>query len=117
MKKPAGEGDEKRAHTEGLEREFSELEQQYDNASIEERDRLHPDFIQAIRKNHPGLVEETWRALRNGDSLKATLRYSMKGTLDRPDLSVGRKTNAQEDADAALWLLGESCGRILSRAR
>jgi hypothetical protein len=31
----------------------------------------------------------------------------MKRLLDRHDLSVGRKTNAREDADAAIWLLGE----------
>jgi hypothetical protein len=97
MKKPRGESHKPRAHTEGPD-EFSKLEQQYDSASIEERDRLHPDFIQAIRKKRPGLVEETWRALRSGDSLKATLRHSMKRVLDRHDLSAGRKTNAREDA-------------------
>jgi hypothetical protein len=106
MKKPRGESHKPRAHTEGLD-EFSKLEQQYDSASIEERDRLHPDFIQAIRKKRPGLVEETWRALRSGDSLKATLRHSMKRVLDRHDLSAGRKTNAREDADAAMWVFDE----------
>jgi hypothetical protein len=106
MKKPRGESHKPRAHTEGPD-EFSKLEQQYDSASIEERDRLHPDFIQAIRKKHPGLVEETWRALRSGDSLKATLRHSMKRVLDRHDLSVDRKTNAREDADAAMWVFDE----------
>ena len=117
MKKPAGEDDEKPAHTAAPKDEFNKLEQQYDSASIEERDRLHPDFFQAIRRKHPGLVEETWRALRNGDSLKATLRHSMKRLLDRHDLSVGRKTNAREDADAAMWLLGELLRRTLSRRR
>ena len=107
MKKPACEGDEKPAHTAEPKDEFSKLEQQYDSASIEDRDRLHPDFIQAIRRKHPGFVEETWQALRNGDSLKATLHHSMKRVLDRPDLSVGRKTNAREDAEAAMWLFGE----------
>ena len=106
MKKPRGESHKPRAHTDGPD-EFSKLGQQYDSASIEERDRLHPDFIQAIRKKQPGLVEETWRALRSGDSLKATLRHSMKRVLDRHDLSVGRKTNAREDADAAMWVFDE----------
>jgi hypothetical protein len=107
MKKRRGESHKPRAHTEGSKVESSKLEQQYDSASIEERDRLHPDFIQAIRKKHPGLVEETWRALRNGDSLKATLRHSMERVLDRHDLSVARKTNAREDADAAMWVFDE----------
>lgn len=107
IKKRAGEDDEKPAYTAVPKDEFSKLEQQYDSASIEERDRLHPDFIQAIRKKHPGLVEETWRALRNGNSLKATLRHSMKRVLNRHDLSVGRKTNAREDADAAMWVFDE----------
>jgi hypothetical protein len=107
IEKPAGEDDQKPAHAEGPDDEFSKLEQQYDSASIEERDRLHPEFIQAIRTRYPGLEEETWRALRGDDSLKATLRYSMKRLLDRHDLSVGRKTNAREDSDAAMGLLGE----------
>jgi hypothetical protein len=107
MKKPAREGDEKPAHTDASNGEFSKLEHQYDNASIEERDRLHPDFIRAIHKKRPGLAEETWRALRNGDGLNVTLRHSMKRVLDRHDLSVGRKTNAREDADAAMWLIDE----------
>ena len=87
--------------------EFGKLERQYDSASIEERDRLHPHFIRALRKKHPGLLEKTWRALRNGDGLKVTLRHSMKRVLDRHDLSAGRKTNAREDADAAMWLIDE----------
>jgi hypothetical protein len=107
MKKSARAGDEKPAHTQGPKDEFSKLERQYDRASIEERDRLHPDFIRAIRKKLPGLVEETWRALRNGDGLKVTLRHAMKRVLDRNDLSMGRKTNAREDADAAMWLIDE----------
>jgi hypothetical protein len=105
--KPAGEGDENPTHTAGLKDEFSELEQQYDSASIEERDRRHPNFIRAIREKYPGLEEETWRALRNDESLKATLHYSMKRLLDRHDLSAGRKINAREDADAAMWLIDE----------
>ena len=107
MKKPRGENHKTPAHTEGSKDEFSKLEQQYDSASIEARDLLHPDFIQAIRKKQPGLVEETWRALRSGDSLKATLHLSMKRVLDRNDLSVGRKTNAREDADSVMWLFDE----------
>jgi hypothetical protein len=102
MKKPAvdGESDKLRALTEGP-------EDQYDSASIEERDRLHPYFMRALRKKHPGLLEKTWRALRSGDGLKVTLRHSMKRVLDRHDLSAGRKTNAREDADAAMWLIDE----------
>jgi hypothetical protein len=109
MKKPAvdGEGGKLRALTEGPEDEFGKLARQYDSASIEERDRLHPDFMRALRKKHPGLPEKTWRALRNGDGLKVTLRHSMKRVLERHDLSVGRKTNAREDADTAMWLIDE----------
>jgi hypothetical protein len=107
MKKPAGGGDEKPAHTAEPKDEFSKLEQQYDSASIEERDRLHPHFMRALRKKHPRLLEKTWRALRNGDGLKVTLRDSMKRVLGRHDLSAGRKTNAREDADAAMWLIDE----------
>jgi hypothetical protein len=106
MKKPRDESHKPRARAAAPD-EFSKLEQQYDSASIEERDRVHPDFIQAIRKKHPGLVEETWRALCSGDSLKATLHLSMKRLLDRNDLSVGRKTNAREDADSVMWLFDE----------
>ena len=47
MKKPRGERHNPRAHTEGPD-EFRKLGQHSDSASIEERDRLHPDFIQAI---------------------------------------------------------------------
>ena len=95
MKKPRGESHKPRAHTEGPD-EFSKREQQYDSASIEERDRLHPDFIRAIGKKHPGLAEETWRALRSGDSLKATLRHSMKRVLDRHDpASAERRTRGK----------------------
>lgn len=108
MKKPVGgESDKPRAHTEESKDEFRKLEQQYDNASIEERDRLWPPFIREVREKHPGLVEETWRALRNGDSLKAMLRQAMKRVLDKDDLSIGRKTNAREDADSAMWLFDE----------
>ena len=39
--------------------------------------------------------------------LKATLHLSMKRVLDRNDLSVGRKTNAREDADLVMWLFDE----------
>jgi hypothetical protein len=67
MKKPvSAEGDKLRVFTEGPKDEFAKLERQYDSASIEERDRLHPYFIRAIREKHPGLVRGTWRALRNG---------------------------------------------------
>ena len=54
--KPAGEGDEKPADPAGLKDEFGELEQQYHNASIEERDRLYPDFLRAVRKKYRGLA-------------------------------------------------------------
>jgi hypothetical protein len=105
--KRADEIDAKPSLTAGLKDEFSELEQQYHSASIEERDRLHPDFIQTIRKKYPGLEEETWRALRNDDSLKVTLHYAMKRLLARHDVSGAIKTNAREDADAAMWLIDE----------
>jgi hypothetical protein len=55
MKKPVGgESDKPRALTEEPKDEFRKLEQQYDNASIEERDRLWPPFIRAVREKYPG---------------------------------------------------------------
>jgi hypothetical protein len=45
--------------------------------------------------------------LRSDVSLKAALRHAMKRLLDRHDLSFARKTNAREDADAAMWLIDE----------
>jgi hypothetical protein len=108
MKKPVGgESDRPRTLTEEPNDEFRKLEQQYDNASIEERDRLWPSFIRAVREKYPGRMKESWQALRNGVSLKAALRQAMKRVLDRNDLSVGRKTNAREDADSAMWLFDE----------
>ena len=108
MKKPVGgESDRPRTLTEEPNDEFRKLEQQYDNASIEERDRLWPSFIRAVREKYPGRMKESWQALRNGVSLKAALRQAMKRVLDRNDLSVGRKTNAREDADAAMWVFDE----------
>ena len=114
MKKPA---DSKSDNPEDPELdEFSKLQQQYDEASIEERERLRPDLIRAIRKIYPGLLEKFERAFRNGDYLKATGRQCMKRVLARADLSAGGKTNAEEDADCrSLSSSMSSSGRTLSR--
>jgi hypothetical protein len=81
-----------------MEEEFLKLQQQYADATIEERERLRPDFIQAIRKNLPGLIEEYDTRSANGAYLKDMFDQCMKRGLARPDLTPDRKTNAMEDA-------------------
>ena len=67
MKKPAvGETDKLRALNEDP--ELRTLMERYDAATPDERERLHPDLIRAIREKFPGFVEEYERAFRNGDS-------------------------------------------------
>ena len=97
MKKPTvGKTDKLRALTEDP--ELRALMEKYDAAPPDERERRHPDLIRAIRERVPGFVEEYERAFRNGDSPKAIFSQCMERVLARPDLSGGRKTNAQEDA-------------------
>jgi hypothetical protein len=111
MKKPTvGKTGKLRALAEDPElgaNEFDKLQQQYDNASIGERERLWPHFIRAIRDRYPGFLEEYERAFRNGEYLKAMFDGCMKRVLTRHDLSAGRKTNAQEDATAFMWAFKE----------
>jgi hypothetical protein len=78
--------------------EFNKLQQQYFDATIDERNRLWPNFIRAIRETYPGFLEEFEHKFRNGDYLMAMFGQCMKRLLARPDLNAGRKTNAQEDA-------------------
>jgi hypothetical protein len=78
--------------------EFNKLQQQYFDATIDERNRLWPNFIRAIRQTYPGFLEEVEHKFRNGDYLMAMFGQCMKRVLARPDLNAGRKTNAQEDA-------------------
>jgi hypothetical protein len=78
--------------------EFNKLQQQYFDATIDERNRLWPDFIRAIRETYPGFIEEVEHKFRNGDYLMAMFSQCMKRVLARPDLNAGRKTNAKEDA-------------------
>lgn len=78
--------------------DFDKLQQQYFDATIDERNRLWPDFIRAIRETYPGFLEEVEHKFRNGDYLMAMFGQCMKRVLARPDLNAGRKTNAQEDA-------------------
>jgi hypothetical protein len=78
--------------------DFDKLQQQYFDATIDERNRLFWNFIRAIRETYPGLVEEVDHKHRNGDYLMAMFGQCMKRVLARPDLNAGRKTNAQEDA-------------------
>jgi hypothetical protein len=78
--------------------DFDKLQQQYFDATPEERERLLPDFIQAIRENLPGLIEAYDARAANGDYLKDMFDQCIKRGLARPDLSPGRKTNAMEDA-------------------
>jgi hypothetical protein len=106
MKKPTvGETDKLRALTEDP--EGRALMERYDAASPDERERLHPDLIRAIREKFPGFLEEYELAFRNGDYLKAMFDQCMERVLARPDLSAGRKTNAQEDADAFVFVFTE----------
>jgi hypothetical protein len=78
--------------------EFNKVQQQYFDATIDERNRLWPNFIREIREKYPGLLEEFEHKFRNGDYLMAMFGQCMKRVLARPDLNAGRKTNAQEDA-------------------
>ena len=106
MKKPAaGVADKLRALTE--EPELQALVEKYDAAPPDERERLHPDLIRAIHERFPGFVEEYERAFRNGDSLKAIFSQCMERVRVRPDLSAGRKTNAQEDAAGFMFVFDE----------
>jgi hypothetical protein len=106
MKKPAvGEIDKLGALTN--EPQMRALMDKYDAASPDERERLHPDLIRAIREKFPGFVEEYELAFRNGNYLKAMFDQCMERVLARPDLSAGRKTNAQEDADAFVFVFTE----------
>jgi hypothetical protein len=79
-------------------RELRELLQQYAEATVEERERLLPDFIRAIEKVSPGLLETADARFFNGDYLKDMIDQCTNRALDRPDLTPDRKTNAKEDA-------------------
>ena len=105
MKKPTlpGESDDKR----GLSQDFLKLQQQYHDATTEERERLWPGFIRAIRKTYPGFLEEYECAFRNGEHLKAMFEGCMKRVLARHDLDGGRKINAQEDEASFLFVFDE----------
>jgi len=87
--------------------DFDKLQQQYHDATIDERNRLWPDFIRAIRERYPGFLEEVDRKFRNGDYLRAILEECMKRVFARPDLDGGRKANAQEDAAVAMAVFDE----------
>ena len=105
MKKPA---DSNRGNPEGPELdEFSKLQQQYDEASAEERERLWPDLIRAIRKIDPSFLQKFERAFRSGDYLKAQVESAMKRALARADLRPGGKTNAEEEATAVHFIFNE----------
>ncbi len=79
-------------------RELRKLEQQYAEATTEERERLLPDLIRAIEKVRPGLSEKGDARIFNGDYLRDMFDKCMQRALDRPDLTPDRKTNAKEDA-------------------
>jgi hypothetical protein len=87
--------------------DFQKLQLQYFDATPEERERLWPNLMAAIRKLFPGFLEEYEQAFRNGDQLIAMFRQCQERALARPELSEGRKTNAQEDAAAFFWVLNE----------
>jgi hypothetical protein len=78
--------------------EFNELQQQYFDATPDERERLWPDFIRAISKASPGLLEAYEIGSANGDYLMIVFVQCMKRVLARSDLAPDRKTNAMEDA-------------------
>ena len=78
--------------------EFNKVQQQYFDATIDERNRLWPNFIRVIRETYPGFLEELEHKFRTGDYLMAMFGQCMKRVLARPDLNAARKTNAQEDA-------------------
>jgi hypothetical protein len=82
--------------------DFDKLQQQYHDATLDERNRLWPDFIRAIREKYPGFLEEVDHKFRNGDYLRAMLEECMKRVFARQDLDGGRKANAQEDAAVAM---------------
>jgi hypothetical protein len=87
--------------------DFDKLQQQYFEATYDEREHLWPDFIRAIRDAYPGLLEEFERAFSSGDSLMSMFGQCMERVLSRPDLSEGRKTNAREDAAGFYWVFDE----------
>jgi hypothetical protein len=87
--------------------EFSKLQQQYDEASTEQRERLWPDLIRAIRKIDPNYLQKFERAFRSGDYLKAQVESAMKRALVRADLRPGGKTNAEEEATAVHFVFNE----------
>jgi hypothetical protein len=87
--------------------ELSELQQQYDEASVEERERLWPDLIRAIRKIDPSFLQKFEGVFRSGDYLKAQVESAMKRALAREDLRPGGKTNAEEEATAVHFILNE----------
>jgi hypothetical protein len=88
-------------------KDFIELQLRYQNATLEERNLLWPDFIRAIREAAPGFIEEFDRAFRSCDYLMAMFEQCMKRTFDRPELDAGRKTTALEDTAAFFALLDE----------
>ena len=97
MKKPA---DSKRDNPEGPELdEFSKLQQQYDEASAEERERLWPDLIRAIRKIDPSFLQKFERAFRSGDYLKATGRERDETSPRQGGSQTGRKDKRRGRGD------------------
>jgi hypothetical protein len=78
-------------------REFRKLEQQYAEATAEERERLRLDLERAIHKIAPGLLETADTRFFNGDYLRDMFDQCMKRVLARPDLTPDRRTNAMED--------------------
>jgi hypothetical protein len=112
MKKPADTKTDKLEDPE-LD-EFNKLQQQYDEASIEKRERLWPDLIRATHEISPDFLQKFERAFRNGDYLKAQFESAMKRALARHDLRPGGKANIREDAGAFFLFSTSSSVRTLA---
>jgi hypothetical protein len=78
--------------------ELQRLQEQYLQASVNDRDRLLPTLIQKLRDAYPRAVEAIETTVRDGSFLLAMFKHSLKSALVRRDLDERRRANTIEDA-------------------
>ena len=78
--------------------ELERLQEEYFQASVNDRSRLLPTLIQKLRDAYPSAVEAIETTIRDGSFLLAIFERSLRSALARPDLDERQRTNMIEDA-------------------
>jgi hypothetical protein len=73
------------------------LQEEYFEASIEDRDRLRPTLVQKMRDAYPEAAAILEKIVGDGSFLLAMFKHCLRSALARPDLSNRQKNNIIED--------------------